>query len=127
MNYEESLNRLQERMAGQAARTFDRKFVDACTYAADPGEPKTATAVMRQMESVQEQMRYARESHESLRRAGLLESAQEQQERYKREALRMEQQMRYAREADERSSRYQQMIDRAVSRFQQGLVLRPRA
>lgn len=81
----------------------------------------TATAIRAQMEAVEEQMRYARESHDSLRRAGLLESAQEQQERYKREALRRAGLPNWA---DERSSQYQQMMERVVSRFQQGPVLR---
>ena len=56
-------------MGEHAARTFDRKFVDACTYGVDPGGPElTATAIRAQMEAVEEQMRYARESHDSLRR-----------------------------------------------------------
>ena len=82
MNYEESLKRLQERMAGQAARTFDRKFVDACTYAVDPyglDEPKTATAIRAQMESVQEQMR---RYQEEARRAVMADASY-----YTREAM----------------------------------------
>lgn len=50
----EEMRRMIREVGEGAARTFDRKFVDACTYAVDPGGPElTATAIRAQMESAQ--------------------------------------------------------------------------
>lgn len=101
----EEMRRMIREVGEGAARTFDRNFVDACTYAVDPGGPElTATAIRAQMEAVEEHMRYARESHHSLYKAGLLDPP--------------------SQTVDEIKQLRQQMIDRAAIRFLQGPVLR---
>ena len=60
----EQMHKMIREAGERLARSYDRELLSACTYAVDPGreEPKTAAAVLARMESVQEQMRYAREA-----------------------------------------------------------------
>ena len=72
----EQMHKMIREAGERLARSYDRELLSACTYAVDPGreEPKTATAVLAQMESVTEQMR--RYQAEAARRLALVPNYQ---------------------------------------------------